>query len=824
MHPTPAIAGLAARDAATDHEAITARRPPSPFGALLLVAAGYYVGANIGLILRFPTSTPSVLWPPNSILTAALLLMPVHRWWMVILAALPAHLAAEIPAGWPLVLVMALFATNCLEAVLAAGLVRRFSDAPTRFDTLDRVGVFLVSAGIVAPVVSTVFDAGVVHLVLDEPFHRVAFTRLSSNVLTAVTLVPTIVIAATGMPVWMRRASPARRLEAAGLACAVCVLSLVVFGARGFSAPHIPGAPVTPLVFLLPFILWAAVRFGPAGTSLALLATAVLASWAATYATGPFHGLRAPESVLALQMSLVVVAVPMLCLGALIEERRRAERALVARLEFEEMLSRLSGAFVHVTSAEMSAAFDHWCERLGAFLGLAEVTLGLGPAPAPFGAGQAPGRRGRSSVSVPLTVGDRLFGTLTFVAAVADHRWSDELRQRLRLIAQVFANALARKEGDDALRESEEMKSAILESVSSGVAVLDRQGRVIAANDGWQRLAADPDASPIMCGVGANFLDACGEAGRRQVLHAAEVGAGVRAVLTERRPEFAIEYGRARGGGPWFAISVVPLNRPEGGAVVSKTDVTERKRAEMDAERSRQELAHFSRVSTMGELTASLAHELNQPLTGILINAQTARRFLDADPPATAELRDILSDIVEDDTRAAEIIRRLRDLLRKGETERVRLDLNELIRDVIRLLGSDAVIRNVTLSFEGGGQPLMVHGDRIELQQVMLNLLLNAMEAVAESAASDRRVAVRTSKEEGLAHVAIRDAGPGLRAGTHELVFDPFYTTKPTGMGMGLSIVRSIIRLHDGSISAVDNPTGGATFRFALPSADVEAA
>src|SRR4029079_12745928 len=113
----------------------------------VLVAVAYYIGANIGLIFRFPPTTPSVLWPPNSILPATLLLTPTGRWWVVLLAALPAHLAAELPAGWPLPLVMALFVTNCLEAVLAAGLVRRFSDAPTRFDTLDRVGVFLAAPG-----------------------------------------------------------------------------------------------------------------------------------------------------------------------------------------------------------------------------------------------------------------------------------------------------------------------------------------------------------------------------------------------------------------------------------------------------------------------------------------------------------------------------------------------------------------------------------------------------------------------------------------------------------------------------------------------------
>jgi len=265
----------------------------------------------------------------------------------------------------------------------------------------------------------------------------------------------------------------------------------------------------------------------------------------------------------------------------------------------------------------------------------------------------------------------------------------------------------------------------------------------------------------------------------------------------------------------------VPLDRPDGGAVVSHTDVTERKRVEMEAQRSRQELAHFSRVSTMGELTASLAHELSQPLSGILTNAQAAQRFLAQGSPDLHEVRNILADIVDDDKRAGDVIQRLRDLLCKRELARRPLDLNTLIRDVAKLLASDAVIRNVGFVLDLHPEPVVVNADSVQLQQVILNLLLNAMDAMADSADGDRTIVLRTERTEiDAVHVAVQDAGPGLAPNAEEQIFEPFYTTKPAGMGMGLSIARSIVHAHGGLIWATNNPARGATFHLALPSSD----
>jgi two-component system sensor kinase FixL len=256
--------------------------------------------------------------------------------------------------------------------------------------------------------------------------------------------------------------------------------------------------------------------------------------------------------------------------------------------------------------------------------------------------------------------------------------------------------------------------------------------------------------------------------------------------------------------------------------VVSHTDVTERRRAQAQAERSRQELAHFNRVSTMGELTGSLAHELSQPLSGIMANAQAATRFLNFTPPMLGELRGALEDIVADDRRATTVIQRLRDMLKKGEPRRERLDLNDLVGNVTLLLGSDAIIRSTTVKLELDPSPVLVDGERAQLEQVVLNLLVNAMDAMSE-AASERVVVVRTENRPGSGvRVAVEDAGPGVRDGDKEHIFEPFYTTKATGMGMGLAIAKSIIEAHGGTIWVTNNqPKRGATFHFGLPKANV---
>ena len=271
-------------------------------------------------------------------------------------------------------------------------------------------------------------------------------------------------------------------------------------------------------------------------------------------------------------------------------------------------------------------------------------------------------------------------------------------------------------------------------------------------------------------------------------------------------------------------MSAVPLNVPEGGAVVTLTDISERKHAEHDSQRTRQELAHFTRVSVMGELAASLAHQLNQPLTSILSNAQVARRMLTSAPPNVTALPDIVADIIEEDKRAGEVIQRLREMLRRGALETpVLLDLNAVVSDVVRLVSSDAVIRRVSLKFDADTATPVVSGGRVELQQVVLNLIMNAMDAVAGEPPASRLVSVQTRAQPDTSQVllTVLDSGPGIAPQTEERVFEPFYSTKPSGMGIGLSVARSIVRSHGGTICAF-NADEGARFELRLPLASPE--
>ncbi|WP_239482787.1 PAS domain-containing sensor histidine kinase [Paraburkholderia sp. C35] len=244
------------------------------------------------------------------------------------------------------------------------------------------------------------------------------------------------------------------------------------------------------------------------------------------------------------------------------------------------------------------------------------------------------------------------------------------------------------------------------------------------------------------------------------------------------------------------------------------TDMTER----FELERNRRELAHLTRVSTMGELAASLAHELNQPLTAILSNGQAAQRFMDQQPIDLAEVRDILKDIVDDSGRASEVIRRMRAFVKKEEQQQLTtVDVGGLLRDVTLLVHADAVARGINVSHVIDDGLPSVRGDKVQLQQVLLNLLLNAFDAVGERAAADRSVALFAQPgRDGMVRITVRDRGHGLTPDKLECIFKPFVSSKPQGLGLGLSISRSIVQMHGGRLWAENNPDGGMTFHVEL--------
>jgi PAS domain S-box-containing protein len=298
----------------------------------------------------------------------------------------------------------------------------------------------------------------------------------------------------------------------------------------------------------------------------------------------------------------------------------------------------------------------------------------------------------------------------------------------------------------------------------------------------------------------------------------------------DARRNFNIEHRLRRADGEyrWVLCTGVPRFDPSGafaGYIGSDIDITDQKCAEATLRRSLNEVAHLNRVAAMAELTVSLAHEINQPLAAILLNAQAARRFLSHESRDLARVHRCLTDIAADDERAGEIIKRLRAVLRKGESQVSLVDLNDVVSDAIRLVRTDALLRNTTVVSEPSPGLARVLGDRIQLYQVALNLIMNGLEATAERPPGERWVSVRTAgSESGGVQLTVEDSGRGVAESDLPRVFEPFFSTKREGLGMGLSISRSIVQAHGGQIWAESRAGGGAIFHCLLPVAQQAAA
>jgi signal transduction histidine kinase len=541
---------------------------PETWRQALLVAAAYYLGAKVGFAFTFQPHPISTLWLPNALLLAALLLTPVPSWWVLLAAALPAHLAAELQSGVPLAMVLGWFASNSTEALIGAVCIRRFCAAPLRFDSFRDVGVFLIFGAFLAPLLSSFLDAALVTVIGwgRETYWHLVRMRFFSNILAALIVVPFVLTWVAGGFAALRGASPRRAAEAAILVACLLVVGFATFDRQQAASGTIPALLYTPL----PLLLWATVRFGPRGTSTTILLLVLLAIWGATHGEGPFVTSSPEENARSIQFFLIAMSVPVLLLAAALEERRK--------------------------------------------------------------------------------------------------------------------------------------------------------------------------------------------------------------------------------------------------------DMVAQRQAELEAKDQRQQLTHLTRVALLGQLSGALAHELNQPLTAILSNAQAALHFLAADRIDPAELREILADIVAEDQRAGEVIHRLRALFKRGETQFQLLDANELVREALDLAHGDLVARHVAVTAELSPQVLTVRGDRVQIEQVLLNLLVNACEAMSAVEEHACELTVRTqAAADGTVQISVADRGPGIPADEEPRLFEPFFTTKPQGLGLGLSISRSIVTAHGGRLWGANNRGAGATFHVVLP-------
>jgi two-component system, LuxR family, sensor kinase FixL len=360
--------------------------------------------------------------------------------------------------------------------------------------------------------------------------------------------------------------------------------------------------------------------------------------------------------------------------------------------------------------------------------------------------------------------------------------------------------------------------SAVLNSMRDAVAITDADGVVIDANPSWTaaeqaRAPGRLDGVPVRTDYfGDRWTD--GSPDTRRMLN------GLNTVLAGSRTHFEMEYSLHDSDEPrWFSISVVPLQGSQHGAVITQHDITERKRSEAVTQQLRDELAQAGRVMTMGMLSAALTHELSQPLAAILANGQVARRLCEkkgeaADP----ELQEILGDIIDSSRRAGGILRELRQVFVKGASNpREPVSLNDVVQDVLHLMRSDLVRDGMSVLSRLAPALPCVPGDRVQFQQLVLNLIVNACESMRDNAVGDRQLTLTTSASDAGVLLQVEDVGTGIEPAQLGSIFDPFFTTKREGLGLGLALCRWIVLAHAGQLRAENNPGRGAAMHCLLP-------
>jgi PAS domain S-box-containing protein len=427
-------------------------------------------------------------------------------------------------------------------------------------------------------------------------------------------------------------------------------------------------------------------------------------------------------------------------------------------------------------------------------------------------------RQARSILCLPLIYQARLSGVLYLENTLTTRAFAPARSAVLKLLASQAAIAL---ENAHLYRDLEQRESRIRRLVDAniiGIYLWELEGRIIEANDTFLRMVGF-DREDLVSGR-MLWTDLTPPEARDRTDRAVE-----EMKMTGTSQPFEKEYFRKDGSRVPVLIGAANFDEQRDQGVAFVLDLTEQKRAEAEGRESERryremqmEVAHANRVATMGQLTASIAHEVNQPIAAAVTNAQAALRWLAARPPDLDEARQALGNIVKDANRAGDVIGRIRDIVKKAPPRKDRVDINEAIREVIELTRGEAAKQAAAVQTAFGERLPLIEGDRVQLQQVVLNLIVNAVQAMGAAEDGPRELVITTARTEpnGVL-VAVKDSGPGVTPANLEQLFTPFYTTKPDGLGMGLSICRSIIEAHDGRLWVTANLPLGAIFSFTVP-------
>ncbi|HKW47541.1 MAG TPA: ATP-binding protein [Gemmatimonadaceae bacterium] len=653
---------------------------------LLVYLPIFLIGNALSELLRYQGIGIASLFPPYAALTAALVLSRRRDWVWYILADVVFSLALQ----WSRLGASQLFfaeVADVTQALVATALLRGLFHQRPQLDSISALLRLLVSSVLIAPAVGGALGAlNVVWHNPSTPFDTLWVRWVLSDGVTGLTMLPALLLLTPVETRGDRRVSRARIGEGLAVAAALggaCAITWGMGGSAGWRLALGLFAPLPPLI-------WIALRFGSGATSLALTGVSFALLINADRGVGPLLASPRDESMVFLQLFVILTSLPILCIAAI----STARRAII------------------------------------------------------------------------------------------------------------------------------ELHQAILASVHDHFAILDGRGVIVEVNEAWRRFAESPNVEPFHRAlVGDNYLDLCRRAAEEGSVTADRKYSGIRDILSRANHRFEMEYTLSPDGdGDRYALSVNFLALAGGGAFVRRSDVTARHKARLQIEEQRRALSHLARVSALGQLSGALAHELNQPLASIGSNAEAARLLIKRRPDDLAQFDEILHDIIQENQRAAEVIRRLRAMLKRGETHLQPLDAGELIREVLELAHAEVVTRRVTVTASLAPDLPPVIGDRVQLQQVLLNLILNACEAM--SAMADSRLAVTAAPmPNDTVQISIRDNGPGIPKALMDRLFEPFVTTKTEGLGLGLSISRTIVASHGGRLWAENDIAGGATVHCLLRAA-----
>jgi len=424
----------------------------------------------------------------------------------------------------------------------------------------------------------------------------------------------------------------------------------------------------------------------------------------------------------------------------------------------------------------------------------------------------------RLSVGIPLHVGGHIVGFINFSAFRSTREWPDDLIARLKIVGEVMAQALVRKRSEAALQASEERWRSMFEASNLGISIIDQNLHYIATNPAFQAMLGYTESELRQL----TPVDVTAEEDRdvtRMRINELEHG-------DRHHYEIVKQYRRKDGTRMWGHVYASVVQNPQSGAkmfIGTLIDITATKNAQDALRTTQSKLAHITRLTTMHEVTATIAHEVNQPLAAIVANGNAALRWLRKTPPEIAEAVANVNQIISDGHRASEVIASIRGMFKKDEHAKVLLDVNAVIREVLELLHGELSSKKISVRTKLSRELPQIMADHGQLQQVILNLVTNAVEALSANRLGSR--VLHVSSKPGQSDeviIAVEDSGPGIDPKDLGRIFDAFFTTKSQGMGMGLSICRSIVESHGGRLWASGRHPHGSIFYLTLPSAGAD--